>query len=248
VGVTDYDWFHFLSSLESVDEVNFWQPGGQTNFKALQPGELFLFKLHAPRNFIVGAGANLLALYLEKGNQATWQEYAAAGAVGAAAGAIFNVEAVGTTIAGSLFRIGASKTAAAAGTELISGGVTGGLTSTAQQYANPNQHGASISISDVVLATLSGVAGSGLSAILSGLKAPGLAIGSLNVSVQKVAGQVGASLTDAISAELTSDTGLPAPLNPVAPSSTPNASQTVNANTSAPPPPNAATTLNNIGK
>ena len=36
--------------------MNFWQPGGRTNFKALQPGELFLFKLHAPRNFIAGGG------------------------------------------------------------------------------------------------------------------------------------------------------------------------------------------------
>ncbi len=56
VGITDYEWFKFLSTLPSVDEVNFWQPGGRTNFKALQPGELFLFKLHSPRNFIVGGG------------------------------------------------------------------------------------------------------------------------------------------------------------------------------------------------
>jgi len=56
VGITDYDWFRFLSTLPSVEEVNFWQPGGRTNFKALQPGERFLFKLHAPRNFIVGGG------------------------------------------------------------------------------------------------------------------------------------------------------------------------------------------------
>jgi HNH endonuclease len=46
----------FLSTLQSVEEVNFWQPGGRTNFKALQPGELFLFKLHTPRNFMVGGG------------------------------------------------------------------------------------------------------------------------------------------------------------------------------------------------
>jgi putative restriction endonuclease len=56
IGITDYDWFRFLSALSSVEEVNFWQPGGRTNFKALQAGELFLFKLHAPRNFIVGGG------------------------------------------------------------------------------------------------------------------------------------------------------------------------------------------------
>jgi putative restriction endonuclease len=56
VGITDYEWFRFLSLAPGVDEVNFWQPGGRTNFRALQPGELFLFKLHAPRNFIVGGG------------------------------------------------------------------------------------------------------------------------------------------------------------------------------------------------
>jgi putative restriction endonuclease len=56
VGITDYEWFRYLSALQSVEEVNFWQPGGRTNFRALQPGELFLFKLHAPQNFIVGGG------------------------------------------------------------------------------------------------------------------------------------------------------------------------------------------------
>ena len=40
VGITDYAWFRFLSALPGIDEVNFWQPGGRTNFQALQPGEL----------------------------------------------------------------------------------------------------------------------------------------------------------------------------------------------------------------
>jgi putative restriction endonuclease len=48
VGITDYDWFRFLSALPRVEEINFWQPGGRTNFRALHAGELFLFKLHAP--------------------------------------------------------------------------------------------------------------------------------------------------------------------------------------------------------
>lgn len=56
VGVTDYDWFRFLAARPERSSINFWQPGGKTNFKALQTGELFLFKLHAPRNFIVGYG------------------------------------------------------------------------------------------------------------------------------------------------------------------------------------------------
>lgn len=56
VGITDYDWFKLHSSKESAEEVNFWRPSSQANFKALQWGEPFLFKLHAPKNFIVGGG------------------------------------------------------------------------------------------------------------------------------------------------------------------------------------------------
>jgi putative restriction endonuclease len=56
VGVTDYDWYRLLSNEPGIDEVNFWKPGGQQGFSALQPGDLFLFKLHAPRNAIVGGG------------------------------------------------------------------------------------------------------------------------------------------------------------------------------------------------
>jgi putative restriction endonuclease len=56
VGVTDRDWFDLLSSQEHLDEVNFWQPTGNNLFRALKPGELFLFKLHYPDNFIVGGG------------------------------------------------------------------------------------------------------------------------------------------------------------------------------------------------
>lgn len=56
VGITDYDWFNLHASKPFVEEVNFWRPSPQASFKALQPGEMFLFKLHAPRNFIVGGG------------------------------------------------------------------------------------------------------------------------------------------------------------------------------------------------
>jgi putative restriction endonuclease len=56
VGITDYDWFKTLSAIPNIDEVNFWQPSGSTRFRALDPGELFLFKLHSPLNFIVGGG------------------------------------------------------------------------------------------------------------------------------------------------------------------------------------------------
>ena len=45
VGITDSDWFRQLKA-DNAQEVNFWQPGGNALFKALQPNELFLFKQH----------------------------------------------------------------------------------------------------------------------------------------------------------------------------------------------------------
>jgi putative restriction endonuclease len=56
VGVTDGDWYELLASQPTLDEVNFWRPRDTSAFKALQPGGLFLFKLHSPKNFIVGGG------------------------------------------------------------------------------------------------------------------------------------------------------------------------------------------------
>jgi putative restriction endonuclease len=56
VANTDPDWFDFLASQPDIDEVNFWQPSGGTNFGAIQPGELFLFRLKSPRNAIGGFG------------------------------------------------------------------------------------------------------------------------------------------------------------------------------------------------
>ncbi len=53
---TDNDWFDFLSRQSSLDEVNFWQPSGGTNFHAIDRGELFLFRLKSPRNVIGGFG------------------------------------------------------------------------------------------------------------------------------------------------------------------------------------------------
>lgn len=56
VGVTDKDWFTLHASRTTVDEVNFWRPSPTATFKALDPGDLFLFKLHSPDNYIVGGG------------------------------------------------------------------------------------------------------------------------------------------------------------------------------------------------
>lgn len=55
IAVTDGDWFEMLRRHPNLSEVNFWAPSS-ANFRALQPGEMFLFKLHAPRNVIVGGG------------------------------------------------------------------------------------------------------------------------------------------------------------------------------------------------
>ncbi len=54
VGVTDWNWYSLHASARVVEEVNFWRPSPTAGFAALQPGELFLFKLHSPRNFIAG--------------------------------------------------------------------------------------------------------------------------------------------------------------------------------------------------
>lgn len=55
VGVTDAGWFNSLAA-HKPDEVNFWQPGGRTVFKAVETGGLFLFKLHSPFHGIAGGG------------------------------------------------------------------------------------------------------------------------------------------------------------------------------------------------
>jgi putative restriction endonuclease len=57
VANTDFDWFRTLRAIEPpIDEVNFWRPGSETHFKALQPGEPLFFKLKSPHNAIVGFG------------------------------------------------------------------------------------------------------------------------------------------------------------------------------------------------
>lgn len=55
VGVTDINWYNYLSNI-TPDEVNFWQPGGKHIFKAIDINGLFLFKLHSPLNYIAGGG------------------------------------------------------------------------------------------------------------------------------------------------------------------------------------------------
>lgn len=54
VGLTDYDWFEYLKARQ-CKEVNYWKPSEQ-KFTALVANDLFLFKLHHSRNYIVGGG------------------------------------------------------------------------------------------------------------------------------------------------------------------------------------------------
>jgi len=55
VANTDNAWFDFLASEHDLKEVNFWWPG-ETNFRALQQGEILAFRLKSPRNKIGGFG------------------------------------------------------------------------------------------------------------------------------------------------------------------------------------------------
>jgi putative restriction endonuclease len=55
LGVTDLGWYRFLAKRENED-INFWQPGGNANFRVISPGAPFLFKLKSPINAIAGVG------------------------------------------------------------------------------------------------------------------------------------------------------------------------------------------------
>lgn len=55
LGVTDNNWYNYLTKIQPED-INFWQPGGNANFKILEPGAPFLFKLKSPINKIGGVG------------------------------------------------------------------------------------------------------------------------------------------------------------------------------------------------
>ncbi len=54
--ITDNDWFSYLASLGSVDEVNFWHPSGKSPLVNLPEGAPVLFKLKKPHHHIAGVG------------------------------------------------------------------------------------------------------------------------------------------------------------------------------------------------
>ncbi|MBO0932748.1 HNH endonuclease [Fibrella aquatilis] len=55
LGVTDWRWYNYLHK-QNPEDVNFWQPGGRTAFRALDVNGPFLFKLKSPYNAIGGIG------------------------------------------------------------------------------------------------------------------------------------------------------------------------------------------------
>jgi putative restriction endonuclease len=60
-GVTDQHWYDYLRSVPGLDEVNFWQPSPNAEFRAIGKGDVFLFKLHKSRrtqgqDLIAGGG------------------------------------------------------------------------------------------------------------------------------------------------------------------------------------------------
>lgn len=79
LAVTDNDWFALHASKEVVDEVNFWRPSPDATFKALQPAELLLFKLHAPDNFIAGGG--FFTRFLQLPVNLVWETFGEANGV-----------------------------------------------------------------------------------------------------------------------------------------------------------------------
>lgn len=55
VGVTDDNWYQFLAPRPLMNEVNFWQPRRNREFRVLASGEPF-FKTHRPHVKVVGGG------------------------------------------------------------------------------------------------------------------------------------------------------------------------------------------------
>ncbi len=57
VGVTDGEWSRFLATRPDLNEVNFWRPSSDREFRALALGEPFYFKTHyVDGNQVVGGG------------------------------------------------------------------------------------------------------------------------------------------------------------------------------------------------
>jgi Predicted restriction endonuclease len=69
VANTDNEWFDFLRSRAPLEDVNFWKPTPQT-FRAIDEGQLFVFRLKSPRDRIGGYG--ILASSINVPIQLAW--------------------------------------------------------------------------------------------------------------------------------------------------------------------------------
>lgn len=56
IGNTDYDWYSYLKQQPNLDEVNFWQPSANREFRVIPTGAPFFFKLKKPYYVIAGFG------------------------------------------------------------------------------------------------------------------------------------------------------------------------------------------------
>jgi len=74
VANTDNDWFDFLATRSPLEDVNFWKPTPQT-FRAIDEGQLFVFRLKSPRNKIGGYG--VLASSINVPIQLAWDSLGA---------------------------------------------------------------------------------------------------------------------------------------------------------------------------
>ena len=72
IGITDINWYRYLSE-HNPEDINFWRPGGNSNFKSLSPGGPFLFKLKSPINKIVGIG--FFSTYTKLPMNSAWEYF-----------------------------------------------------------------------------------------------------------------------------------------------------------------------------
>jgi len=81
LGITDSDWISTLRvDGPDVAQANFWNPGGTKNFRALQHGELFLFKTHMAQGDRIVGGAVFDAFVFMRVDEA-WETFGLANGV-----------------------------------------------------------------------------------------------------------------------------------------------------------------------
>lgn len=72
VGITDWSWYDYLRD-HHYDEVNFWKPSGGA-FKAINEGDLFLFKMKAAHGEKI-AGGGFFTRYLTMTVDWAWRAF-----------------------------------------------------------------------------------------------------------------------------------------------------------------------------